>query len=62
MSSRRSDQTCHEGARISFILGQLRHVEETEGGAYNVFDEFDARDILGETFGEVGENSDVQQV
>lgn len=29
---------------------------------YNVFNELDARDVLGETFGEVCENCDVQQV
>lgn len=61
MSSRRSDQTCHEGARINFILCQLGYVKRKER-AYDVFDEFDAGDVLGETFGEVGEDGDVQQV
>lgn len=29
---------------------------------YNVFNELDARDVLGETLGEVGEDCDVQQI
>lgn len=31
-------------------------------GAYDVFHELNAGDVLGETFGEIGEDGDIQQI
>jgi hypothetical protein len=50
---------CHDGVRINFISYVSLDMQRKRGRTYDVFDELDAGDVFGETFGKVGEDGDI---
>lgn len=56
-------ESCQSASCFFGVLVVVRsRLEGDGGGAYDVFDEFDSSDILRKALGEVGEDSDIEQV